>query len=85
MFAFLAAHNINISQKSVKRNVSPEMLVRFSDETEVISEEERKKQTEETARLHKKKFWMLFELNEKGEIKKFDQGDWDRIMDKLEN
>ena len=85
MFAFLAASNMNISQKVTKRNVTPEMLVRFSDEIDIISEEERKRQTEETFKLHKEKFWMLLKLNEKGEIKKFDQGDWDRIMDKLEN
>lgn len=85
MFAFLAAHNINISQKSVKRNVSSEMLVRFPDEIEIISEEERKRQAEETFRIHKEKFWMLLKHNEKGEVKKFDQEDYDRIMRELEN
>ena len=76
---------MNISGKITKRNVTSEMLVRFSDEIDIISEEERKQQAEETFKFHKEKFWMLLKLTEKGEIKKFDQGDWDRIMDKLEN
>lgn len=76
---------MNISGKITKRDVSPEMLVRFKDEIVEILPEVREQQAEEAFRFHKEKFWMLLKLNEKGEIKKFDQGDWDRIMTELEN
>ena len=85
MFSFLAAHNINFSARAPRRRISSKNLIQFPDEIKIIPPEERKQQAEETFKLHKEKFWMLLKLTEKGEIKKFDQGDWDRIMDKLEN
>lgn len=85
MFAFLAAHTINFSYGRPKRHVTPEMLVRFPDEETIIPEEDREQQAQETFKLHKERFWMLLKHDEKGKIKKFDQKDWDRIMDKLEN
>ena len=62
-FAFLAAAIINISGKSIKRDVKAEDLVKFADEQAEQIEvdwEKRKKEAIETLRLHKAKFWTKF-------------------------
>ena len=69
----------------MKRPVSAKELVRFIDEIERVDPEERKRRAEETFKLHKQKFWTLIRTDESGEAKKFDQADWDKIMNKLEN
>ena len=66
----------------MKRPVSAKELVKFLDEVEKIPPQVRKLQAEESFKQHKAKFWTLLKTDEKGEVKKFGQDDWDRIMGK---
>ncbi len=61
--AWLAAQIINISGRSVKRNVKAKDLISFPDEPRAevtpVNIEERRKQALEIVKLHKRKFWTL--------------------------
>lgn len=61
--AFLAAQTINVAGKVSKRTVKPEDLVRFDDGRAKMTPDERdqrRREAEETLRLHKSKFWTKF-------------------------
>ena len=76
--AFIASWIINTAGKTYKRDISANELLGFTDEVKKneikpLSMEERRRQADEAFMLHKKKFWMLFELDSEGKVKVFDE------------
>lgn len=76
--AFIVSWIINTAGKTYKRDISADDLLNFKDEVkkneiQPLSEDERRKQADETFMLHKKKFWKLFKLDGEGKVKVFDE------------
>jgi len=85
-FRWLATHIINISMKAVKYDIRPEQLLRFNDEIPPpVPPEEREKMTKEHLKFMKSKFWTLFETDKDGNVRIFDEEDYERIMKKKES
>jgi len=64
----------------------PKQLIRFPDEVSPpVDPEEQARLAEEHRQFHKQKFWMKLKTDEKGDIKIFNEGDYERLMKKSNN
>jgi len=74
--AFITSWIINTAGKTYQRDINANELINFKDEVKKkgikpISQEERKKQADESFMLHKKKFWTRLKTDKDGKVKVF--------------
>ena len=78
---------MNIEGKYLKHEITdPKRLIRFADEVSPpVDPEEQERLKDEHLRFHKEKFWWKLKLDEDGNVKVFDQEDFDRLMKRNNN